>query len=609
MKQSSRRRFLKTSAVSLSAMVAVPVLGGCRAENREAYGEKGFAYLGETEAIRNGVTGLLYSQIGYEPGWPVRLMIRMPEKELLEENAVATLFSVDRKTKHRSSFKYWGEIWKSHWWLCEFDEPGLKGVVDSEVISGEKLLFKSSGLTIEKDVLWNSSVELAAADMLERRSKFTKVGAGWMDAGTLWVESPAQSAMIIALDELIEFKSHKLEKQLYDRICDQITVGCDYLVMLQKEAEKRGYATGSMTHDLHGHEDDILPNDAVKAVVALSRASRVLPDKYSQKKEQYKTTALSAMKWLTSKASPMGDYGLSRFQRGMPEDIKIPNDEWQTRHLMMLCQACIDLWKTGESQFKSMAIDIASQIIERQIPEEEAENNFYGHFYEFKSLPFSENAWTHGIVNNEFGADIGEFYPNYLMPFIEMSRLWADHEDAPRWRNALEKFTYGYLIPACEGNPFGIVPLGIFGNEGPIWFCGTFHGTNAIYGFTAALALELANFLGEPKLKNIAYGNLQWIAGLNSGVTKESLIGSVVYSADIPGHVAVPSSMMFGVGNHWAGTFFGTRGVICNGFSTGEQFKHDVAPKRENDGPFSFTDEDWIPHSAAWLTALVRITE
>lgn len=39
------------------------------------------------------------------------------------------------------------------------------------------------------------------------------------------------------------------------------------------------------------------------------------------------------------------------------------------------------------------------------------------------------------------------------------------------------------------------------------------------------------------------------------------------------------------------------------------KMKHDVAPKRENDGPFSFTDEDWIPHSAAWLTALVRITE
>ncbi len=274
----------------------------------------------------------------------------------------------------------------------------------------------------------------------------------------------------------------------------------------------------------------------------------------------------------------------------------------------MLCQACIDLWKAGETQFKLIAINIARQIIERQISAEKAEHGFWGHFYEFKSLPYSEKSWTHGIVNNEFGADIGEIYPNYLMPLIEMYRLWPHHKDAPKWREALEYFAYGYLIPACESNPFGIVPLGVFGKEGPLWFCGTFHGTNAIYGFTAALAFELADFLDEPKLKRIAYGNLQWLAGLNSGITKESLKGSVIYSADIPAHVAMPASMMFGVGNRWAGTWFGTRGVICNGFSTGEQFKHDVTPKQENDGPFSFTDEDWIPHSASWLSAIVRIS-
>jgi hypothetical protein len=63
---------------------------------------------------------------------------------------------------------------------------------------------------------------------------------------------------------------------------------------------------------------------------------------------------------------------------------------------------------------------------------------------------------------------------------------------------------------------------------------------------------------------------------------------------------------MCGVGNRWAGTWFQTRGVICNGFHTGKQFVYDVEPKKKNDGPFSLTDEDWIPHSAAWLTGLVR---
>lgn len=223
-------------------------------------------------------------------------------------------------------------------------------------------------------------------------------------------------------------------------------------------------------------------------------------------------------------------------------------------------------------------------------------------------LPNSEKSWIHGIVNNQFGADIGGIYPNYLIPLLEMITIWPEHEDANLWRETLLNFTYGYLIPSCEKNPFLLVPQGIFGDEGPIWFCGTFHGTNAVYGYTAALASELSKFFDEPKLKNIAYSNLLWLAGLNAGITKENLTeGCVIYSTDLPDGLALPVSQMCGVGNRWAGTWFQTRGVICNGFTTGKQFVYDVEPKKENDGPFSFTDEDWIPHSAAWLTGLIRI--
>jgi hypothetical protein len=205
---------------------------------------------------------------------------------------------------------------------------------------------------------------------------------------------------------------------------------------------------------------------------------------------------------------------------------------------------------------------------------------------------------------------MGGFYPNYLVPIIEMLKLWPDHEAAVNWKQMLMDFTEGYLKPACNANPFKIVPLSIFEKEGPIWFCGTFHGSNAIYGFTAALALELSELLADEELKNIAYGNLQWIAGLNSGITKESVSkGCVVYSIDVPDGVALPASMICHIGDRWAGTWFQTRGVVCNGFSVGEQFKYDTEPKKENDGPFSLTDEDWIPHSASWITGLIRLNK
>jgi len=49
------------------------------------------------------------------------------------------------------------------------------------------------------------------------------------------------------------------------------------------------------------------------------------------------------------------------------------------------------------------------------------------------------------------------------------------------------------------------------------------------------------------------------------------------------------------------------RGSICNGFSTGEQFRFDVAATRANDGPFTFTDEDWVTHAGDWLSAMARL--
>ena len=119
--------------------------------------------------------------------------------------------------------------------------------------------------------------------------------------------------------------------------------------------------------------------------------------------------------------------------------------------------------------------------------------------------------------------------------------------------------------------------------------------------------MELHKLFGDKILKDIAIANLQWIAGLNAGITTENVKQSIVYTTDVPEGLALPASMICGIGERWAGTWFNTRGVICNGFSVGEQFKINIKPTKENDGPTAFTDEDWIPHSAAWITGLTRL--
>ena len=572
------------------------------------YREEKFPFFhGKDYQTSDGVAGLLYSQVGYEKGRPVRIVIRLPKKELLSQKALCKLIATGNEKNYESGLSYWGEIWKSHWWVAEFRDINESGEWEIEVNNNGEIVFYSRGLQVAENILWNKTILYSSVDMLERRRHFTKVGAGWQDAGTLWVESPAQSAMIIALTELLEVCADRFDMKFKERIYTQLIIGCNYLVMTQEKAHELGYPKGSMSHDLLGHEHDILPQDVVKAVIALFKTARILPDQYMERKKRYAQVADLGLDWLMNQAKPMGDFGMSLRQRALLPDTRIPKDEWMTRDLIAMCWAALEKWELEGNSSTEECINFARQVMERQIPENKPENGFWGHFFEFGSMEHSEKSWCHGIVDNKFGADIGGIYPNYLMPFIEMLQLWPEHEDAGKWKETLEKFAKGYLIPVCTSNPFMIIPLGIFGNEGPVWFAGPFHGTNTIYGYTAALALELSKLFNQPLLKEIAYGNLQWLAGLNAGITQENLKQAVIFSTDVPEGLALPSSMICNIGNRWAGTWFNTRGVICNGFSAGTQFRFDIDPTKQNDGPFSFTDEDWIPHSAGWLTALIRL--
>ncbi|QLE01820.1 hypothetical protein HX109_09715 [Galbibacter sp. BG1] len=608
--QPSRRKFIKNSTLFSGGILAGSSLA-CNNENaKEIYWQDySFSLPDDFSSINTKVSGILYSQIGYNLGETVKIIIRVPEKELMTVDTTCKLIPEKNEDEYQQPFTYWGEQWKSHWWIAEFKNIEEEGTWKILVNKENEILYKQSNLRVKKEILWQETHLWASVDMLERRKHFTGVGAGWQDAGALWAESPAQSAMIICLTDIAEYKHSSIDENYLKRVYEQITVGADYLVMTQEKAKELGYPEGAMSHDLLGHEDFILPNDVAKAVVALYKSAKVLPEQYSEKIEKYVNTADTSLDWLLNKATPMGDYGYSKFQRGLSESTKIPSDEWLTRDLIFLCWGALERYKKGDKQYKEISIAYANQILQRQIPIDTPEQGYYGHFKEFDSLPHSENLWVHAIKHKEYGADAGGLFPNYLIPFFEMLELWPNHENASKWKKMLKNYADGFLIPSCFENPFLIVPNGIFGNEGPIWFAGFFHGTNSIYGYTAAIAAKLYGLFKDEKLKAIAFGNLQWIAGLNAGVTHDCLKGSVIYSEDIPKNQALPRSMVNAIGNKTAGTWFNTRGVVCNGFSTGKQFEMDVTPKKENDGPFSLTDEDWIPHSAAFLTGVMELNK
>ncbi len=138
-------------------------------------------------------------------------------------------------------------------------------------------------------------------------------------------------------------------------------------------------------------------------------------------------------------------------------------------------------------------------------------------------------------------------------------------------------------------------------------FCGPWHGFNACYGFAAGLAAQYLNMFGDERFRAIATGNLQWLAGLNTGITKESFAGCQFWREDIPADEAWSFSQIVGVGRRWAGNWSNIPGSIPNGFATNLQFQLKVEPRATNDIPRYYTDEDWIPHAAGWLSGLAQL--
>lgn len=551
--------------------------------------------------------GLLFSQIGYEPGLPVRVIVRRGANETLPPGAFCRItFSSGAVVS--APLTEWGTLWKSKWWCAVFPPETPVGEAGIEVVAESEILMADEGFRIGNNLLWDATVIPMATDMLECRNRIAKADHGWQDAGVMWQENNSHSAMVIGLTDVLEFASDRLDDETRQRVEAQIIEGCLYLVDTQNEAARHGHPQGSVCHDLLGHEDTALPNDTLKAAVAWRRAQRFLGADKQAHRDTFATAAGLALNWLCNDARPCGDASFCRKQRGLPEHASIPVDEWMTRDLVMKLWAALESACCGDASMPGVAFDTARQIMGRQITATNAEAGFYGHFREFESTPYSEKAWCHCIIGKSFGADIGGTFPHYLVPLVRLLESYPEHPDADSWRNTLQQFAVGFLIPACTANPFLIAPYGIFADEGPIWFAGPWHGFNCVYGWTAALAIELSQLLDEPILRDIAWANMQWIAGLNAGVTKESIIPSChMWRRDIAPGRAIPFSMIHGVGNRSAGTWFGTRGVICNGFATGDQFLFDTLPVREHDGPFAFTDEDWIPHSAAWLSAIARL--
>jgi hypothetical protein len=544
------------------------------------------------------VLGLLCSQIGYEAGDPVRLIVRAADRNFCSDDC-----NVRIRGDH-VPLRYWGSLWGSHWWVAEVSSLP-DGVHHAEFVDAAGDSHHFDPLEVGAGILWDRTFDHVALEQLDRRARLAETKLGWMDAGMPWQEANSHASMVIALLDVLETGSDRLNRVQRERLIHHILLGNEYLALLQDTAAKRAKPEGSLSHMVPRYEDQVIMQDASKAAVAWAMSSRLLQEGQPAQAKEYLQRSIKAVRYCLS-APVSHESGFHNLSHGVAEDYR-PPAEHCTRDLLMMAWAAMELARNGEAEWLRHAASLLRQVMNRQAAESEAIDGLHGFFFTFSDRIAPEQAWNHQIKTQPIGTDAGATFPHYLVPMIQMLRLWPDHEDAPKWRRTIEKFAYGYLLPACRRSPFLILPNGLIRGQGLIWFAGPWHGMNVIYGLGAALCLKLAKLFADPAFRQIATGNLQWIAGLNAGVTRASLVGSHLFSMDIADGIALPSSMIYGVGHRCAGNWTTIRGSICNGFSVGDQFQFDTPPQARYDGPHSLTDEDWIPHAAGWLSGLVRL--
>lgn len=543
--------------------------------------------------------GLLVSQIGYDLDEQKHAVYRHTLRDGFPDDA---LFSLTDRSSGETVFSgvgsYWGEVWGSHWWILDFTKCFEVGDYFLTVKAGVETY--EEAVRIGKNLLWNETVEPVALQQFEERAELARNGIGWKDCGADWRELNSHASAIIGLCDLLNNGYEWMGRENADRLMDQIIHGCDYICLCQQRAEDLGLPDGAMVHELPNHPI-IIPQDHGQAVVALAKASKLVYEVDRERGMLYLDTAARAFDYLIHECRPSNLGGFSHYAHGAPKGY-IPNG-FMTNDLLLMAWGGVELYNAGVEVYKNDAIAVMDIVLSRQVPQSKAEDGLYGHFYTFDDKAFTEKAFIH----HGLGHDTGVMFSHYPTALVQMLAQWKDHPHAAKWREALKQFAFGYFLPACQRNPFNLLPNGVFGEEGLLSFCGPWHGFNVCYGYAAGMAVQLLNVFGDSRFRAIATGNLQWLAGLNAGVSLESFQGCQFWREEIPENEVRCYSQFHGIGKQWSQSWSKIIGSIPNGFDTNLQFRLEVEPTKQNDTPRYYTDEDWIPHAGGFLSGLAQL--
>jgi len=545
--------------------------------------------------------GILSSQIGYELGLPTRVLIRSNQTDYLSNHAIFEVVNMIDEPVINGKVEKWGKKWENYWWTADLSQLKHEGSYIVKIKNKDHVLLTSDTIEAGRNLLWKNCFQTIAYDFLQSRSEQARTGKGWQDCGSDLQEFSSHMVAVDALCDILRTNDYMLTQNEKEHIIGQILIGSEYLAHLQDKADSLGFGIGPVVHE--DRDTDVVTGNVLKASMIFAKVAQILKQVDSQLSSEYLDRARHAYVWIEKNGPIVNPEEQIFFPsvHGAPQGTAPSRNQWMTRDIVMMIYAAVEIFKTGDIEYKDKAIQLTQQLAKRQVPQDQDEGGFYGHFYtyddyaEYGNIKFTEKANIHcgawsreGRIYNK-----GGHFPHYLLPLIEMINLWPSHQDSDLWQKTLHDFAYGYFLPVSKESPFLILPSGYYKDEGLLYFSSWYHGHNNMYAFAASLALEFYNFFQDNRFIEIAIGNIQWIAGLNCGLVPE---GSDHYNS---------ISMIAGIGNRIVKSWTNIPGTIINGFSASKQFKISP-PSLEKDLPVYMDDEGYIAHSLPYLAALAR---
>jgi hypothetical protein len=357
--------------------------------------------------------------------------------------------------------------------------------------------------------------------------KHQDVTGGWHDASDLrkWVAATIFGMYGLGKTyQLMDEKDPGLVK-----ILDELKWGNLYFLKMQ---EPQGYIMNFVGGDAKKHSDsnrwtdNIIVEEAGELAFVKPNAGRstqdmlifgtsddrvIRTDPANMLTQYIFITSEAIMANITKTKEP--DYSKKCLQAAVScfEWCKKSSEDMNSGTIGASIQAAIELYKvTGQEVYRTFAVEKAQKLRNLQAKQE---NGIGGFFYT-------------SVTNREPYKNISRGCLDFIS-LCDLIREFPNHKDASLWKEIIKAYANQYLFFMSQKNSFGIIPYGLFnqqdtiGNKkvGNYWY--RYFDQPERLGINANLAaagiglMKAAGILNDPKLKDLAQRQLDWIIGVN----------------------------------------------------------------------------------------------